>query len=165
MTQRRRMTLKPRPCRCTRSRQDQVRDDVSSVMTPTRRSVADADTIDESAQGGEDLVGRRRRQRRRVPLSRWAPPTFRLAPPPAFPTRRRSGGAAQCCRGCWTRRLQPALGSKHEIPIDGCHQWLRAKVEIWDETSASPIFRGRATQELRKVCIGVLPKRRSTARG
>ena len=86
MTQRRRMTLKPRPCRCTRSRQDQVRDDVSSVMTPTRRSVANADTIDGSAQGGEDLVGRRRRQRRRVPLSRFAPPTFRLAPPPAFPT-------------------------------------------------------------------------------
>src|SRR5262249_5008328 len=26
---------------------------------------------------------------------------------------------------------------KHEIPIDGCHQWLRAKVEIWDETSSS----------------------------
>src|SRR5262249_57514451 len=75
--------------------------------------------------------------------------------------RRRSGGAAQCCRGCWTRRLQPALRSKHEILIDGCHQWLRAKVEIWDETSASPIFRGRATQELRKVCIGVLTKQRS----
>jgi len=50
------------------------------------RSAANADTIDGSAQGGEDLVGRRRRQRRRVPLSRWAPPTFRLAPPPAFPT-------------------------------------------------------------------------------
>jgi hypothetical protein len=28
-------------------------------------------------------------------------------------------------------------GRKHEIPIDGCHQWLGAKVEIWDETSGS----------------------------
>src|SRR5262245_61216598 len=28
-------------------------------------------------------------------------------------------------------------GRKHEIPIDGCHQWLGAKVEIWDETSGT----------------------------
>ena len=29
---------------------------------------------------------------------------------PRVSDRRRSGGAAQCCRGCWTRRVQPALG-------------------------------------------------------
>jgi hypothetical protein len=28
-------------------------------------------------------------------------------------------------------------GREREIPIDGCHQWLGAKVEIWDETSGS----------------------------
>src|SRR5262249_57139598 len=62
--------------------------------------------------------------------------------------RRRSGGAAQCCRGCWTRRLQPALRSKHEILIDECHQWLRAEAEIWDEPSPSSILRRLATEGL-----------------
>src|SRR5262249_3065643 len=28
-------------------------------------------------------------------------------------------------------------GRKHEIPIDGCHQWLGGKEEIWDKTSGS----------------------------